>query len=64
MKQNVFHYPEKDSIYLGRALATAHDGDILWTAVQVEEQKRNQIAVMRHAGDDPSMLTLRSAGYC
>jgi hypothetical protein len=51
-------------IYFGRLLSVVYSGEALWIAVQMEQQKRNRLAVIRQQGAERQTLIVDSPGFC
>lgn len=58
------HYPVVGGIYFGRLLSVAYCGEALWIAAQMEQQRRNKLAVIRQRGAERQTLFVDSSGFC
>ena len=59
-------YPEIEGTYFDRILSTVYHNNMLWTAVQMEKNRKNKIAVIcRERNSQRRYLTvISSQGYC
>jgi len=63
-EEKVFNFPEVGGTYLGRAISVACGGGTTWAAVQMEQARRNTIALVSQTGDARTAIELATPSQC